>query len=164
MNEQSDIGAYLDVGRQIMTAAGCASLITVDDAGQPSSRPVRTFPSDDALTKISIPTDSASRKTAQAKANPRVLLSYVDTASRGYVTIIGNARLNDRLKDKQAIWVDPFAAFWPGGSQSESYLLIDVTPKRIEMRSYTQGVAEDPTRWRPLMLERTEAGDWKQVS
>jgi general stress protein 26 len=162
MIQQSDIEAYLDVGRQIMTAAGCASLVTVDEKGQPSSRPVRTFPSDDALTKISIPTDSASRKTAQARMNPSVLLSYVDTASRGYVTIIGSAKLNDRSEDKQAIWVDPFSAFWPAGPQSESYLLIDVTPERIEMRSYTQGVAEDPTRWTPQVLERTETGRWEQ--
>ena len=164
MTQDSDIEAILDVGKQIMTAAGCALLITIDEAGLPSSRPVRTFPSDDALTKITIPTDSNSRKTVQAGSNPRVLLSYLDLSSRGYVTVIGNAELNNRPEDKQAIWVDPFSAFWPDGPESESYLLIDVTPKRIEMRSYTQGVAEDPTRWTPVRLERTGAGDWIQTS
>ena len=164
MNQESDVEVCLDVGRNIMAAAGCASLVTVDETGQPTSRPVRAFPSDDVLTTISIPTDSASRKTAQAKENPRFLLSYVDAASRGYVTIIGSAKLNARPEDKEAIWVDQFLAFWPGGPQTESYLLIDVTPKRIEMRSYTQGVAANPTRWTPQVLERTEAGEWKQAS
>jgi general stress protein 26 len=92
-----------------------------------------------------------------------VLLSYVDAPTRGYVTVIGNAELNDRPEDKKAIWMDPFSAFWPDGPESESYLLIDVTPERIEMRSYTQGVAEDPTRWTPVTLERTGAGGWQQT-
>lgn len=164
MTQDSDIEIYMAVGRQIMAAAGCAVLITIDEAGLPSSRPVRTFPSDDALTKIAIPTDSNSRKTAQARSNPGVLLSYVDLSSRGYVTIIGNAKLNDRPEDKQAIWLDQFSAFWPDGPESETYLLIDVTPERIEMRSYTQGVAEDPTRWIPVTLERTDAGVWTQTA
>jgi len=163
MAQDSDIEALLDVGRQIMTAAGCASLITIDEAGLPSTRPVRTFPSDDELTKITIPSDSNSRKTVQAQNNSRVILSYVDTPTRGYVTVIGNAELNDRLEDKNAIWVDPFLAFWPDGPESDSYLLIDVTPKRIEMRSYTQGVAEDPTHWTPVTLERSGAGGWQRT-
>ena len=163
MTQDSDIEAFLDVGRQIMTAAGCASLVTIDESGLPSSRPVRTFPSDDALTKITIPTDSNSRKTVQARINPLILLGYVDLSSRGYVTVIGNAELNDRPEDKQAIWVDQFLAFWPDGPESESYLLIDVTPQRIEMRSYTQGVAEDPTRWTPVTLERTGTGVWTET-
>ena len=163
MAQDSDIEALLDVGRQIMTAAGCASLITIDEAGLPSTRPVRTFPSDDELTKITIPSDSNSRKTVQAQNNSRVILSYVDTPTRGYVTVIGNAELNDRLEDKKAIWVDPFLAFWPDGPESDSYLLIDVTPKRIEMRSYTQGVAEDPTHWTPVTLERSGAGGWQRT-
>ena len=164
MTQDSDIEVFLDVGRQIMTAAGCASLITIDEAGLPSSRPVRTFPSDDGLTKITIPTDSNSRKTVQARCNPGVLLSYVDLSSRGYVTVVGNAELNDRPEDKQAFWVDQFSAFWPDGPESETYLLIDVVPERIEMRSYTQGVAEDPTRWTPVTLERTDSDDWTQTS
>ena len=163
MAQDSDIEALLDVGKQIMTAAGCASLITIDEAGLPSTRPVRTFPSDDELTKITIPSDSNSRKTVQAQNNSRVILSYVDTPTRGYVTVIGNAELNDRLEDKKAIWVDPFLAFWPDGAESDSYLLIDVTPKRIEMRSYTQGVAEDPTHWTPVTLERSGAGGWQRT-
>ncbi len=163
MTQGSDIEALLDVGKQIMTAAGCASLITIDESGLPSSRPVRTFPSDDELTKITIPTDSNSRKTVQARNDSRVVLSYIDVPTRGYVTVIGNAVLNDRLEDKKAIWVDPFLAFWPDGPESKDYLLIDVTPERIELRSFTQGVAEEPTRWTPVKLERTGTGGWQQT-
>lgn len=163
MARDPDIETLLDIGKQVMSAAGCASLITIDDSGLPSSRPVRTFPSDDALTRITIPTDLNSRKTVQARSNPNVVLSYVDLSTRGYVTVIGTAVLNDRAEDKEATWIDPFFAFWPDGPESKSYSLIEVTPQRIEMRSFTQGVAEEPTRWTPVTLDRTGTGTWKQT-
>ena len=163
MTQISDIVTVLNVAKQIMTAAGCASLITVDESGLPSSRPVRTFPSDDEFSNITIPTDINSRKTQHVRSNSNVVLSYIDTPSRGYVTITGDAVLNDRLEDKKAAWAEPFSSFWPDGPESEEYLLIDLTPKRMEIRSYTQGVAEEPTHWTPVTLERTDTGAWQQT-
>ena len=163
MAQNSDIDAVLNVAKQIMAAAGCASLITINESGLPSSRPVRTIPSDDEFTNITIPTDQASRKTHHVRRNSNVVLSYIDTPTRGYVTVIGEAVLNDRLEDKKAAWADPFSSFWPGGPESEEYLLIDLTPKRMEIRSYTQGVAEEPTHWIPVTLERTDTGGWQQI-
>lgn len=153
--------AVLDIAQQIMTAAGCASLITLDESGLPSARPVRTFP-DQAYTKITIPTDEASRKTQHICNNPNIVLSYVDTPTRGYVTILGKAVLNDDLEAKKVFWKEPFSAFWPEGPESETFLLIEVEPNRIEMRSYTQGVGEDPTSWLPVTLERTASG-WQRI-
>ncbi len=163
MTQSSDIEALLDVANQMMNAAGCASLITVDESGLPSSRAVRTFPSDDEFTKIVIPTHPDSRKTVHVRDNSNVVLSYIDAANRGYVTVIGKAALNDRLEDKRSFWSEPFLAFFPGGPESEEYLLIDVTPERIELRSFTLGVAEEPTRWSPVTLERTATGAWQQT-
>ena len=112
--------------------------------------------------KITIPIDEASRKTQHVRNNHNIVLSYVDAPTRGYVTIIGEAVLNDNLEDKNAAWMDPFSAFWPNGPESDNFLLIEVKPKRIEMRSYTQGVGEDPTSWVPVKLERTTSG-WEQI-
>ena len=161
MTNDSDINAVLNIAREIMTAAGCASIITIDESGLPSSRPVRTFPSDDEFTKIIVPTDENSRKTSHVRNNANVVLSYIDTSSRGYVTIIGQAVLNNRLEDKKAVWVEPFLSFWPNGPESEEYLLIDFTPTRMEIRSYTQGVAEVPTEWVPVTVERNDPGGWQ---
>ena len=163
MTQNSGIDTVLTVAKQIMTATGCAALITINESGLPSSRAVRTIPSDDKFTKITIPTDQASRKTHHIRNNPNVILSYIDTPSRGYVTLIGKAVLNDRLQDKKAAWAEPFSSFWPDGPESEAYLLIDFTPKRMEIRSYTKGVAEEPTRWTPETLERTDGGEWQQT-
>ena len=161
MTDHSDVDAILDIARQIMAAAGCASIITVDESGLPSTRPVRTFPSDEQFTKIVIPSDINSRKTKQLKNNPNVLLSYVDAPSRGYVTMIGKGELVDNPEEKRAAWLEPFSAFWPDGPESEDYLLLVVRPDRIEMRSYTQDVAGSPTRWTPAVLTRTDNRAWQ---
>ncbi len=161
MPDDTDIEAVLSVANQIMVAAGCASLITIDDSGLPSSRPVRTFPLDEQFTRVTIPSDVNSRKTRQVSNNSNVVLSYVDAPSRGYVTMIGTGVIVDNPEDKQAAWLEPFAAFWPDGPESEDYLLIVVTPERIETRSYTQGVAESPTRWTPVTLARADTGGWQ---
>ncbi len=161
MTDNHDIDTFLDVANQIMTAAGCASIITIDDSGLPSTRPVRTIPSDEQFTKITIPSDINSRKTQQLKNNPNVVLSYVDTPSRGYVTMIGKGKLVDSPEEKQAAWQEPFAAFWPDGPESGDYVLLVIRPDRIEMRSYTQGVAESPTRWTPAILTRTDNRGWQ---
>ena len=163
MTQNFDIETVLNVATQIVTAAGCAALITTDESGLPSSRPVRAFPSDDEFTKITIPTDQNSRKTHHVRNNSHVVLSYIDTTTRGYVTVVGEAVLNDRLEDKIAAWAEPFSSFWPGGPESEEYLLIDLTPQRMEIRSYTQGVAEEPTHWVPVTLERAGTGGWQQT-
>ena len=163
MTQSPDTKALLDAAKQIMTAAGCASLITVDESGLPSSRAVRTFLSDDKFTKIVIPTHPDSRKTVHVRNNSNVVLSYIDVPSRGYVTVIGKAALNDRLEDRRTFWSEPFLAFFPGGPESEEYLLIDVTPERIELRSFTLGVAGEPTRWSPVTLERADTGAWQQT-
>ena len=164
MTDNPDVRTELNVANQIMTAAGCGSIITLDESGQVSSRPVRTLVSDENFTRITIPTDANSRKTRHVRNNPNIVLGYVDTPSRGYVTMIGKAKLVDSQEEKRAAWLEPFAAFWPDGPESEEYLLIVFTPDQIEMRSYTQGVAESPTRWTPEILTRTDGTGWQRTS
>lgn len=162
MGEQAEIRRLLDVAQEIMNRAGCAALLTIDEFGLPSSRAVRTFASDKAFSRILIPTHPASRKTAHVRVNAGVALSYIDEPARAYVTFVGKAALNDRSEDKSLAWLDAFSAFWPEGPDSDEFMLIEFTPERIELRSFTQGVAADPTRWMPAILERTSRGDWEQ--
>ncbi len=160
----SDIEALLKAANQMMTAAVCASLITTNESSQPSSRAVRPFPPDDDFTRIVIATHPDSRKTMHVRSNSNVVLSYIDVPNRGYVTVIGQATLNDRLEDKKSFWDDSFSAFWPGGPESDEYLLMDIRPERIELRSFVLGIAVGPNRWSPVTLERATSGEWRQIS
>jgi general stress protein 26 len=162
MTHDSSVKSLLDVAQQTITAAGCASLITLDETGHPSSRSVAAFPPDGDFARIVIGTHPESRKNAHVLRDPRVVLSYVDGANRGYLTVVGNARIDDNSDEKQTYWVERFNAFFPGGPESDEYQLMIVIPERLELRSFGLKVAEEPTRWSPVILERGETGEWQQ--
>ena len=164
MTQDPSVKSLLDVAQQTITAAGCASLITVDEFGNPSSRSVAAFAPDADFSKIVIGTHPDSRKTVHILRDPRVVLSYVDGPNRGYLTVIGNAHIDDNIEEKKTYWVDRFSAFFPDGPESDEYQLMIVIPERLELRSFGLKVAEEPTRWSPVILERGTAGEWLQTN
>ncbi len=162
MTHDHSVESLLDVAQQTVTAAGCASLITVDETGHPSSRAVAAFPPDADFARVVIGTHPDSRKNVHVLKDPRVLMSYVDNSNRGYVTVIGKAHIDDKSEERKTYWVDRFSAFFPGGPDSDEYQLMIVVPERLEVRSFGLKVAEEPTRWSPVILERGETGEWQQ--
>jgi general stress protein 26 len=164
MTQDSSIESLLDVAQQTVTAAGSASLITVDETGHPSSRSVAAFPPDGDFARIVIGTHPDSRKNTHVLNDPRVVLSYLDNANRGYLTVIGKAHIEANSDEKMTYWVDRFSAFFPDGPESDYYQLMIVVPECLELRSFGLKVAEEPTRWSPVILERGEAGKWQQTN
>jgi general stress protein 26 len=164
MTQDPPVEALLDVAQQTITAAGCASLITLDETGHPSSRSVAAFPPDDDFARIVIGTHPDSRKNAHVLRDPRVVLSYVDNSNRGYLTVIGRARIEANSDEKTTYWADRFSAFFPDGPDSDEYQLMMVVPERLELRSFGLKVAGEPTRWSPVILDRGEAGEWQQTN
>jgi general stress protein 26 len=162
MTQDPPVESLLDVAQQTITAAGCASLITVEESGHPSSRAVAAFPPDEDFSRIVIGTHPDSRKNAHVLRDPRVVLSYIDNANRGYLTVIGRAHIDDKSQEKKSYWVERFSAFFPDGPESDQYQLMIVVPERLELRSFGLKVAEEPTRWSPVILERGETGEWQQ--
>ncbi|MEE8273367.1 MAG: pyridoxamine 5'-phosphate oxidase family protein [Alphaproteobacteria bacterium] len=164
MTQDPSVKSLLDVAQQTITAAGCASLITVDESGNPSSRAVAAFAPDADFSRIVIGTHPDSRKTVHVLRDSRVVLGYVDGPNRGYVTVIGNAHIDDNIEEKKTYCVDQFTAFFPDGPESDEYQLMIVVPERLELRSFGLKVAEEPTRWSPVILERGAAGEWLQTN
>ena len=164
MTQDPSVKSVLDVAQQTIAAAGCASLITMDESGHPSSRAVAAFPPDANFARVVIGTHPDSRKNVHVLKDPRVLMSYVDNSNRGYVTVIGKAHIDDKSEERKTYWVDRFSAFFPGGPDSDEYQLMIVVPERLEVRSFGLKVAEEPTHWSPVILDRGEAGEWQQTN
>ena len=162
MTQDHAVNTLLNVAQDTITAAGVASLITVDETGHPSSRSVAAFPPDEDFRRLVIGTHPHSRKNSHVLNDPRVVLSYVDNANRGYLTVIGKAHIEANSDEKTTYWVDRFSSFFPDGPESDEYQLMIVIPQCLELRSFGLKVAEEPTRWSPVILERGEAGQWKQ--
>ena len=164
MTQDPPVDSLLDAARQTIAAAGCASLITLDGYGCPSSRAVAAFPPDEGFARIVVGTHPDSRKNAHVLTDPRVVLSYLDNANRGYLTVIGKAHIDADSEEKTTYWVDRFKAFFPDGPESADYQLMIVVPERLELRSFGLQVAEEPTRWSPVILERGDAGGWRPIN
>ena len=136
----------ITVAREIMAAARYCALITVDSTGRAHARTLDPFAPDEQMV-VWLATNPRSRKVAEIKGNPRVTLYYFDREGQGYVTIYGIARLVNDLQEKTKRWKTEWQAFYP--NREKDYLLIAVTPERMEVVSETKGITGDSKTWRP---------------
>lgn len=164
MIEAYSVEFLLDVARQATELAGTASLVTLDETGHPSSRSIAAFAPDDDVARFVIGSNLESRKIDHILRDPRVLLTYVDGPNRGYLTVVGTAHMERDSEERRTYWVDRFSAFFPDGPESDEYQLLIIVPERLELRSFGLKVADQPTRWSPVMLERGDAGAWVQTN
>ena len=129
-----------------MTSSRYCALITMDSAGRPQVRTVDPFPPDEKMM-IWIATNPLTRKVGQIRRNRQVSLYYFDREAQAYVTISGTARLINDPKEKAKRWKDEWKAFYP--DRQKGYLLIAVTPTRLELMNVSKGIVGDPQTWRP---------------
>jgi general stress protein 26 len=142
--------AVLKAAREIAAAAGICAVITIDEAGQPQARAIDIFQPDDRFV-VWFATNPKSRKVAHITKNPRVTVYCYDTETRSYATVLGRARLVNEPAEKQRRWKKSFEAFWP--DRGEGYLLVEVTPVRVEVSSPSRGVGNDPLTWAPRAVD-----------
>ena len=130
--------------REIIAAARFCALVTVDDSGQPHARGMDPFEPDEDFT-IWMGTNRHTRKVREIARDPRVTLYCQNPQGSGYVTIMGTARLVDDPAEKARRWKTEWDQFYP--DRDREYLLIAVTPRRMEVIDYGRGIAGDPETW-----------------
>lgn len=135
--------------REIMEAARYCTLITMDETGRPQARPMDAFAPEADLV-VWLATNPRSRKVRQIERDSRVTLHYFDPQAQAYVTLFGTARLVNDPEEKKR-WKDEWKAFYP--DRDASYLLIAVTPERLEVFSPKHGIESDPVTWQPATFE-----------
>jgi general stress protein 26 len=142
----------LQVARETIVAAGYCFLITLDDSGHPQARVMDPFEPEQDMT-VWMATDASTRKVRQIEADPRATLACYDAAAAAYVSMIGRARLVDDLDERERRWKPEWESFYPDGPTGESYLLIELTPLRIEIMSFAHDVMRGP--FTPVALIRS---------
>lgn len=146
----------LTAAREIVQAARYCAVITVDATGRAQARTVDAFPPEEGMV-VWFATNPKSRKVAQIKKDPRVTLYYFNSESPGlgYVTLLGRARLVEDKAEKQKRWKAEWGALWP--DRDASYLLVEVTPERLEVVSPKHGISGDPVTWTPPAIDFRQA-------
>ena len=102
-------------------------------------------PGDDMVVWLG--TNPKSRKVSEIGKNPRVVLYYFDLPSQSYVTISGTGRIVDDSLEKKRHWKDEWKDFYP--DREKGYLLIAVTPEKLEVVSVKKGITGDASSWNP---------------
>lgn len=133
----------LSAAREVVESARYCALITLDEAGAPQARTMDPFLPDEGWS-VWLGTNRASRKVAEIRRDPRVTLYWYSTELAGYVSLTGRARLVDDAEEKRVRWKDEWAEFYP---DRESYLLIEVTPERLEVVNYGRGITSRSPTW-----------------
>ena len=70
-----------------------------------------------------------------------------DATAAGPATLVTNVGLRKKY------WRDEVAMYWPAGPDSDDYILICVTPERIELVNDAAGVAPEPKGLKCVSLE-----------
>ena len=140
----------LAAAREVMQAARYCTLVTFGEDVYPQARTMDAF-APEADLRVWMATNPKSRKVAQILKNPRVTLHYFDAASMGTVTLFGLARLVNDPAEKRKRWKDEWRDFYP--DRDAGYLLIAVTPDRLEILSPAHGIENDPITWKPLTIQ-----------
>lgn len=140
----------LSVAREYIQTVRYCALITVDNNGQPHVRAMDPFLPDENMI-VYLGTNPKSRKVQEIRNNPRITLYYSDNKGEGYVAIIGAAILIDDPREKAVWWKKEWNEFYK--DQKESYLLIKVIPKKLEIVNYKHSIISDMETWRVPSVE-----------
>jgi general stress protein 26 len=142
--------SLLAAAREIVTAARYCALVTVAEDGRLQARAIDAFLPDEHWV-IRIGTSRHTRKVDEVARDPRVTLYYFDRGSMSYVTIQGMARLETDPAERERYWKPEWEAFYP--DRETDYVLLTVTPERLEVVSEVRGITGDARTWRPPAVE-----------
>jgi general stress protein 26 len=125
--------SLLTYARMIVDSSDSHVLITVDESGKPRARTMSPFSPEENWT-VWLGTFPTSRKAKQIKNYPNVVVFYYDSKSYSYVNISGTAKLVNDPDLKAKYWKDGWKRFYP--DRDKDYILIEVTPERLEVCSF----------------------------
>jgi len=140
----------LAVAQTMMAEARFCVLITLDASGHPRARAMDPFPPEENMV-IWLGTARVTRKVEEIRKDPRVTLYYGHPEGAGYVSLYGTARLVETPEEKERRWKEEWSKWYP--DKEASYILIAVTPERLEVVDFTRGLMGDPKTWKPASVK-----------
>jgi general stress protein 26 len=149
---QLDRENLIATAREIMKTARYCALITLDSGGRPHARAMDPFPPDEQMI-VWLGTNPKSRKVAEIRLNHRVTLYYFDREDQAYVTISGLARIVQDPQEKARHWKEEWQNFYP--DRERGYLLIAVTPEKLEVINQKKGIIGNSITWTPPAVRFT---------
>jgi general stress protein 26 len=141
----------LTIAKDAILATQYCFLITLGEAGQLNSRLMQPYePTEDFI--IYMGTSPRSRKVSEIQGNQHVTLSYHSPRENAFVTLIGSATLETDFSLREKYWREEWRIFFPGGADSDDYILIKFVPNRIEVMNLARNISLKPYGLRAATL------------
>jgi general stress protein 26 len=147
-----DRAAVIKIATGVMQRARYCTLVTIGEDGHPQARIMDAFPPEGEMA-VWMATNAFSRKVSEIRRDPRVPLSYFDAKTTSYVVLLGRASLVSDPAERAKRWKDAWAKLYKDGNRGDDYLLMKVTPIRLEVSAEGEGVKHDPTTWRATVID-----------
>ncbi len=133
------------IALEIINQSAFCSLTTLDEEGIPESRMMQTLPVGEDFV-IWLGTKSNSQKVTQINNNPKVSVYYTEAHSTGYVNVQGEAEIINDEVSKSKHYKEGWDAYYP--NKDEDFILIKITPIKLQIVSYAQGIVSTKEDWR----------------
>lgn len=118
--------------RTMVKAIDFCMLTTVDENGDPHSRPMSSNGDIDSNGDIWFFTGVSSHKVSEISKLPKVNLSFADPDNQNYVSITGTAQLVRDRKKIDELWRPEFKMWFPKGKDDPEVALLKVNLEKAE--------------------------------
>ena len=145
----------LSIARAIMKEADYCFFMSHGESGEINARLMHPF-EPDAEFNIWLGASPNSRKVRELGRQNKVTLTFLNPRSTAYVTLVGTAELDSTAELKRKYWRSYWSDMYPGGPDTNEYVLIKVTPGRIEFMNFANAALPQPYGLKPNGLQRND--------
>ena len=132
MTETQNRTEGLEKLRELIKDIDFCMLTTIDERGEPHSRPMSSNGDIDTNGDLWFFTAASSHKVGEVNASPKVNVSFADPDNQRYVSVTGEAQL---IRDREKIdelWRPQFKMWFPKGKDDPEVALLCVSLEKGE--------------------------------
>jgi len=118
--------------REMIKDIDFCMLTTIDEQGDPHSRPMSSNGDIDPNGDIWFFTGSSSHKVSEIENSPKVNVSFADPKNHRYVSVTGSAQLTRDAKKIEELWRPEFKMWFPKGKDDPEIALMRIRLEKAE--------------------------------
>jgi len=118
--------------REMIKDIDFCMLTTIDEQGDPHSRPMSSNGDIDPNGDIWFFTGASSHKVSEIENSPKVNVSFADPKNHRYVSVTGSAQLTRDAKKIEELWRPEFKMWFPKGKDDPEIALMRIRLEKAE--------------------------------
>lgn len=118
--------------REMIKDIDFCMLTTIDDKGDPHSRPMSSNGDIDPNGDLWFFTGVSSHKVSEVEKSPKVNVSFADPDNQRYVSVTGAAHLSRDPRKIDELWRPEFKMWFPKGKDDPEIALLQVSLEKGE--------------------------------